>query len=269
MIASIEHGFCFIHIPKNGGSTIRDQLSDLDSLKGSFHGRVNIDGLGLQQKAHLPLPVIRNHFPEVFEFIAPLEKIVIARDPKDRFLSAMSQRSREVHNKFIGELSDEQLFEEFDIIINNLKREDVLPAYEFRHFCRQKDFAYIDGSRFVEHIVPLELMPKLINFLSVRTGRRLAPSFHSNKTVSIKNEKLKTLLLRVKNAAKSVLPISAYGPVKDFGIRIFAQESSITTAKKLETAGLCDFVHSFYASDYELLEYARENQSLKTVTPET
>lgn len=263
MIASVEHGFCFIHIPKNGGSTIRDQLTDIDSLKGSFHGRVNINGLGRQQKAHLPLAVIRDHFPDIYELITPLEKIVIVLDPKDRFLSAMSQRSREVHKRFLNELSNEQILEDYRVITDHLKREDEMPAHEFRHFCRQKDFAYIDGLRFVEHIVPLEMMPELINFLAVRTGRRLDPKFHSNKTVSIKNKTLKARLLKVKNSAKRVLPTTVYGPMKDFGLRLFAQQGSGSASKTLESAGLHDFVCSHYANDYELLADARETQSLK------
>ncbi len=263
MIASTEHGFCFVHIPKNGGSTIRDQLSDLDALNSAFHGKVHINGLGKQQKAHLPLAVIQDHFPEVFDLIAPLEKIVIAGDPIDRFLSAMSQRSGEVNKRFLNELSNEQLIDDFHLIIDHLERDTAMPAYEFRHFCRQKDFAYIDGQRFVEHINPLELMPELLLFLSERTGRRLDPNFHSNKTVSIKNEHMKAYLLRVKDAAKSILPTKFYGPMKDFALRFFAQEGAVTAKTSLESAGLQDFVRSFYASDFELLAYARENPSVK------
>ena len=263
MIASVEHGFCFIHIPKNGGSTIRDQLADMDSLNGSFHGRVEIDGFGRQQKAHLPLPVIRQHFPDVFALIEPLQKIVIVREPADRFISAMSQRSREVHKKFLNELSEEQIREDFDIITKNLNSEDVMPAHEFRHFCRQKDYAYIDGSRFVEHIVPLERMPDLIAFLSERTGRRLDPKFHSNKTVSFRNEQVKARLLKVKSSAKRVLPTIVYGRAKDLGLRIFAKEGSGYALETLRSAGLYDFVRSFYAQDHELLADARENQSMK------
>ncbi|ARE42552.1 hypothetical protein RGUI_4235 (plasmid) [Rhodovulum sp. P5] len=263
MIISDEHNFCFIHIPKCGGSTIRDQIGDLDSLGGFFHGRTEEIPGGPHQKAHLPLHAIRDYFPEIFERISGLEKIVIVRDPEARFLSAMSQRARETHGKFLDELTEAELRADFREIADHLKAHPALPSFDFRHFVRQSDFANLDGKLVVEHVVPLERISELVVFLSERTGRYMDSAYHSNQTVVIRNKTLQSSLLWVKELVKSVLPITVYGKIKEFGLSLFTDRGVAPhVLKALEKEGFRDFVTTFYADDYALLELGRSRNTL-------
>jgi hypothetical protein len=230
---------------------------------GCFTGRLT-KFRGPQQKAHLPLDVIRQYFPEVFDLIMGLDKIVIVRDPAARFLSAMSQRARETHKKFLDEMTPEEIRADFQAIVAHLKDHPDLPAYPFRHFIRQSGFARLDGEIVTEHVVPLERLPDLMEYLSKRTGRQLDKGFHSNQTVAIRNKQLKASLIGFKNWAKRVLPVKTYGRVRDVGLKLFAQKGVAShVTETMEQERFRQFVSDFYRADYELLEYARARNTLK------
>jgi hypothetical protein len=265
MIVSHEYNFCFLHVPKCGGSTIRDQIGDLDSLPGGvFHGGTTEIPGGPHQKAHLPLHAIRDYFPDVFDAIRGLEKIVIVREPEARFLSAMSQRAREVHKKFLDEMTPDEVRADFNEIIRHLEAHPELPSYPFRHFVRQSDFANLDGELVVEHVVPLERISELVTFLSDRTGRYMDSAYHSNQTVVIRNKALQKTLLAVKDWVKGIVPITVYGKVKEFGLGLFTDRGVAShVMATLEEQGFRDFVSTFYAEDYTLLAIGRSRDTLQ------
>ncbi|MEO1676637.1 MAG: sulfotransferase family 2 domain-containing protein [Pseudomonadota bacterium] len=267
MIASVEHGFCFLHIPKCGGSSVYDQLGGIDTFGGSFRGSTDKVPGGVQQKAHLPLADIREHFPDVFEQIRPLEKIALIRDPESRFLSAFSQRAREVHGLNMDEMSDTAIRDDYYTIVAHLTERPRLPAYPFRHFIRQVEFTHIDGERVVEHLVPIERLPDLLDYLSERIGVPLERAFHSNKTVAFRHRALKGPLLRVKDRVKKHAPLGVYNRLKEAGLRVFTNQGVAPRARTiLEEAGFPAFVAQHYAADQELRALAQTHNTLKVAS---
>jgi hypothetical protein len=267
VIVCEEYGFCFLHIPKCGGSTVREQIASLDSFGGEFggfHGITHAISDGPQQKAHLPIREIEFHFPEVYERIVPLEKFAIVRDPHQRFLSAFSQRAREVHGRFVGEMSNRAIQEDFAVIRAHLHERPDLPSFPFRHFVRQVAFTHHEGRPFVDHVVPLERIGELIDHLSIRTGQPLVREFHSNKTITFRHPSTKTSLVSLKDLVKRYAPLPVYNRLKEAGLKLFTvQGFPRAVLDVLDRANFRDFVYTHYAEDFEVRALANTHNTLK------
>ena len=64
LIISDRFGFAFVHIPKCAGSTVREQIRRIDPECFEMAGRRMHPDLGKIDAMHLPLDILRDHFPE-------------------------------------------------------------------------------------------------------------------------------------------------------------------------------------------------------------
>ena len=88
MIIDDEHRVAFVHIPKCGGTSVRNQLAAIDSCKGEFYGRRPHERLGLLDYCHIPLQTLAREFPTAYEKVGAYQSFAIVREPHARFASA-------------------------------------------------------------------------------------------------------------------------------------------------------------------------------------
>ncbi|MEM9044376.1 MAG: sulfotransferase family 2 domain-containing protein [Pseudomonadota bacterium] len=254
MIIASKYNFAFVHIPKNGGSSIRDQLAGYDELNHRFFGVGTHPVLGRYYPSHVPMQQLASIFPDDYALLKEQESFAIYRDPRDRFFSSFAQRCREHLKAFPQELTDRQINDDFDTIIDHLETNSDFPGFEFAHFARQSDFIFNGDERVVDHIYDLNDLPDLIAQISRKLGRSLISGQHSNKTITFRNQRHKAIMMRVKDVAKAQLPLRAYNVAKDFGISIFAHRGasnvSDLAAKRPDVEA---FIKRYYQGDAGLV----------------
>jgi hypothetical protein len=177
MIVSDQHQFVFIHIPKCGGTFVREKLDSFDSRCGRFSGRVENHGaIGQLDYVHIPLFVLREHFAEEFVAITDYWSLAIMRDPFSRFASSISQRLRKYSDLPIQKrsLSDVRavIGQCIDYLYNRPQSQDLLPP-EYIHFQKQIDYIELDGKRIPDALYTVEEIDILLSDLGRRIGENL------------------------------------------------------------------------------------------------
>lgn len=260
MITCASKGFCFIHVPKAGGTTIRTQIEDMDDYDLQFGSGVREFPQGRFRMAHLPLDVLRSNFPAVFKTICGLTSHAIVRDPRDRFFSAVGQHLKETHGKFANELSDIELRKMVETIVQTLSDADPYPDKTLAHFIRQRDFIMLDGEQIVTRLYPLDRLQDLADALSEASGRSVT-NLKLNQSVTFKNRSLKAPLVATKNLFKRILPVKTYSTLKDLALPVFTQQGADARLEDVaDDLGLNDFITTFYADDFALYRAARTNE---------
>lgn len=262
MIVCPEAGFFFMHIPKNGGSSVRDQIQPFDHFEGRFRGTKEHPDLGLYDSAHVPLDVLRDYFPDAFEAILPLEGYAIVRDPVDRFVSAMAQRFRQIHQRRPDTVTAEDVRQELDMVMAELEQTGRPVARDFAFFIRQTAFVDLGGTRLVKHLYRLSDTPLIIRALGQRLETPLSEDFYSNKTVTFRHDWMARPAIALKDIVKAYLPARAAD-----GLRRMAM--NVLTTPKVETIDaqvraskeVRSFISSYYRADFDLFEEVPAQQS--------
>lgn len=252
MIISKAHNFGFIHIPKCAGSTIRQQLRDLDDAGGKFYHTMTVEGLGFINGNHVPLKVLAQYFPEDFAALQGVTSYAITREPLDRFVSSVAQALRR-DGVEPGDLSPAQLLEKAGEIMDDLSRH--AGRLETRHtiFFPQIDYVDLDGVRMIDHIFPMERIDQLFGRLEAVHGLTLERDQVWNPTVTYRMPAMRGPLNRLKDAARARLPVKTYGLLRDLGVRAFTTKGVPKLTDTLRGAeAVNSFVETFYREDIRL-----------------
>ncbi len=157
----------FIHIPKNGGTSVREHLAQ--NLKGTY------------VKRHLTYDQAINHFPDLKEKVS----FCIVRNPFDRFVSIYRMNNQENRlKKVFGKeyLIVKNKIDTFDKFIKNFQ----LPKNRWfgnNIFTPQKVWA-----NNVDYIFKLEEPERLIKFLKSNGVKGNLPLLNNRETPSWKNK---------------------------------------------------------------------------------
>ncbi|MEL6682529.1 MAG: hypothetical protein AAFQ09_07765 [Pseudomonadota bacterium] len=251
-IIAQKKGFAFIHIPKNGGSTIRDQFAGFDDCGQTFFYSENQHPvLGDVAYWHLPLWAIADHHPNEFAMIEGAWAAALTRDPESRFRSALAQRARQHLGKPIDQLSKTERRHEADAVMRHLEDNAKLPNAAFCHFTRQIDFVSLEGAQVVKNVYPIEQIDNLTAEFAQRAG--IAAKFGAaNKTEVTRHGALGQAARTAWRLAKPLMPASvqdkARARLRDVVV------GSVTATDNLEIMDerLLGFVRDFYAADYDL-----------------
>ena len=264
MIVCPEAGFFFMHIPKNGGSSVRDQIQAFDHFEGQFRGTKKHPEIGLYDSAHVPLAMLRDHFGEAFATISTLEGYGIVRNPVDRFASSMAQRFRQIHDRRPDTVSNEDVKAELDAVFEELSQTGRPIDRGFSFFIRQTEFVDLDGARMVTNLYRLSDTGLLIRALGERLQKNLVEDFHSNKTVTFRYDWAARPAIAMKDFVKAHAPTR----VAD-GLRRVAMKA--LTTPKVQTINelirgskeVQEFITTYYRGDFDLFESvpARHSQS--------
>lgn len=174
MILCERHGFVFVHVPKCAGTTVRQTLAPLAGPGNPYWGISHHPVLGDIDHAHIPLAVMRDHFPDGFAKLRFFQSFAVTRDPHARFTSALMHWFRHVgHIDPLTHTDEAALAREVDRILKRLDSGHADLDPQFVHFARQSEFLELDGERIVQHIYPIDEVRRMIEEMARLAGRPL------------------------------------------------------------------------------------------------
>jgi hypothetical protein len=251
LIISERYGFAFVHIPKCAGTTVREQLQDLDETEGAFAAVREHSVLGRIDYMHLPLRVLAEHFPDTFSTLDRLDGFAVTRDPMSRFRSSVAEYLKRVKRSRLAELSAAELQAVIRDIIRQLEDRPRVLTYEIAHFIPQNDYIRLDGRKVVEHTVALERIADLFSEIARRTGRPIDTNAWSNQDFVLRFEGLKGAVWRANDIARGLLPYRSYQGLKRLTRPFLVKERASPAAEQVFGAPeIVRFVEKYYADDF-------------------
>ena len=155
MIISDKYKFCFIHIPKCAGTSVRNVLQLFDDTQGKFTQYVGRhEALGMMDYVHIPLKILREHFSDEYTKIKTFQSFTVLRDPFSRFPSSLSQRLKMYGDKPFKIMSKREIQRSIDEAINYLNNKgdlDIL-AHDFIHFQKQCTYVFDKGEKLIDNL---------------------------------------------------------------------------------------------------------------------
>lgn len=258
MIISQRYGFVFVHVPKCAGTSVRTQIAACDPDHVAMAETGNHPVLGPIDYGHVPLTLLRRHFPEEYAAVETLPAFAILRDPLTRFGSSLRQTFWRYEKMPMTLIPPETLRARTLEIIDRVRAEIDAPSQQMIFFARQSDFVFDEGRRMVEHLVPIEEVGAFIDYLSVVTGTPMDRDRRSNQNVDLRAKWLGPVAFRVNDALRRTLPLGVHGRIKNAALGVLATKKSAA-----ESSGLLDMpevreaVADLYADDMALYETAR------------
>lgn len=256
MILNHDHRTCFVHIPKCGGSSIRNRIARYDQEDRRFFYRIDVHPvLGRIQYGHLTMPVLAAHFPDTFQKIREYDSYAVVRDPLLRFQSAIAEYCRAFQGTAFAALSADDRAEVVSRVINHLNMYPDSLDPEYCHFTRQRDFVFLQGERVVKHVYPIECIDEAGQAIARSLGAEFSLTT-TNNTVVFKNETLRKSLGPMWGTAKAVLS----NRQRDWAKRKLTALLTRPIAQRPQEEFLSDevreFVDGFYKDDAELYRQA-------------
>ena len=92
MIISDTQKFIFLHIPKCGGTTVRNSLKKFDTRNDYYWMHVYMNGATEKSpklqidKAHMSLPIFKRLYPKDFELLNEYTVFAFSRNPIKRII---------------------------------------------------------------------------------------------------------------------------------------------------------------------------------------
>lgn len=140
---SHEKKFIFIHIPKNGGTSINISLRDYCEYPPELSAGIRNSNLSIEYQKHTALAEIKNSNIDIQKYF----KFCIIRNPWDRILSLYFHRIEKVKK-----LSDTQ-HSDFNSWIQNVFLNEYLSK---KYWKNQIEYISIDGKVNVDYIIRFE-----------------------------------------------------------------------------------------------------------------
>ena len=166
MLISESNQFVFLHNPKCAGTSIRQALLACDTTSNFFWMYDDWNGAKID-KAHLPLYILRNKYPQYFSLLERYFTFVFVRSPYERYISAFN----EINSKLFMAMKTSAKLHEYEFALNEfaLRLDDTNIkgwTYEFRHFVRQIDIMYLENKCYADLILKVEELPYNLQRLS-------------------------------------------------------------------------------------------------------
>lgn len=258
MIISHRHGFVFVHIPKCAGTSVRTQIERCDPTHVALAEVDEHPVLGRIDYGHIPLPLLREHFPDEYWALETLTSFAIVRDPLSRFGSALRQMLWQYEKRPMTLVPRDELRE---LALRAIDEAAAgIGASSARHifFARQSDFVFDGDRRLVRHLVPIEEVAAFIAFLAEKTNTSMDPETRSNQNVELRFKGLGPLAYRINGFLRQRLPLSLHARLKDAALSLLSARGSAAEASGiLDLPEVRDFVAEAYARDTELHALAR------------
>lgn len=262
MIINDSHKFCFVHIPKCGGTSIRDILEDFDDLGGMHSSRVEEhESLGLLDYVHIPIQTLEQYFPSLYAKVENYYSIAILRDPYKRFASSVTQRLKMYHKKHIKDCSVEEIKKEIEHCINHLRANEDKAVLDARyiHFQSQSSFLYnSQGEPVINKCYLLEDIGKCE--LDIRDEFNLTDNHseglpvHSNKSVVYRSAFIKLIYNAIKPLVSPIIKplISDKTLTKLREVVYVSRENKLN--RVFELREVKDFIADYYRQDIDLYQ---------------
>ncbi|MEJ6396208.1 hypothetical protein V8J82_23340 [Gymnodinialimonas sp. 2305UL16-5] len=251
MIICPGQGFVFVHIPKCAGSSIRRQILQVDPDHIELARSGTHPDLGQIDFGHIPLDQLRVHFPDHYAQIRALDSFAVVRDPLARFGSALRQVLWQYEQRPMTLIPPAELRETTLRILDQVAAEIDAPSAPFIFFMRQDRFILDGEDQVLRNLIPLDLVPDFIGYISRRTGVPMETEARANQNVDLRVKGgFGTLAYKVNDRLRSVLPVNVHTRLKDTALRVLATKKSAAEASGLlDMPELRAFVQDHYARD--------------------
>lgn len=271
MIINDELRFAYICVPKCAGSTVRKQLSVIDSYKGVFAQIGMHEQLGsVIHYAHIPLVYLKEYFREAYDKVDRYSSYAIVRDPRVRFVSAVLQRMRTFKQIPHSHITRKVIVANALEAVDWLSQRKFFADYEYIHLAPQSWFLAHEGRQIVKHLYSIDRADELAKVIALQYGVTIDPGIRKNVSRVVGSP-----LLRRMQAA--LMPI--YRPLMSdraskSAVRAMIAMGIIVPADRLYDAVLQDkdiaaFIASYYADDFDLVRSAESERKAeaKRATP--
>lgn len=243
-----------MHIPKCAGSSVKDQLRAIDETGGRYERTEPHARFGRVHRAHLPLWLLKELYPEDFDMVCQSDVFAVLRDPQARFASALAQRIEQFGKRDPFVLSARELQAEIDTVIDFLTRHPNDPRLEFCHFMRQCAFTHFDGQQIATRLYRLEDVAALLSEIGALTGQNLSADAKSNQKIAFRVPALKAPALAVNALLRQVLPGNMHTVLKERAKQMLGRrDKGEVWAETLGTPDVRAFVQDHYRADAVLL----------------
>ncbi len=270
MIISDTHRFAFMHIPKCAGTTVRQALAPYDEHASEFYDKAVFEhpAFGPLDHHHIPLQVMRDHFPEAFAKLRRYQSFALIRDPFSRFPSSLHERFVQRDRRPLNERSALEMSREVETVISALaKHPRDVPITDpgLIHFSRQSDYVFHNGEQIVKSLKVVAEIDGLFEDLSGLIGRQLRPEERKNRQMNYSVRALARLQFAVTRPIEKLLPRwvwkPVYKPIKQVFFAAGLLRKDYNPLLELPNADdIKGFISEFYADDVRLfnsLESAR------------
>jgi hypothetical protein len=256
MIICPTHGFVFVHIPKCAGSSVRGQIVHCDPAHVELGRAGTHPVLGTIDYGHIPLDQLRVHFPEHYAAVRDLDAFAVLRDPLARFGSALRQVLWQYEKRPMTLIPPDELREMTLRMLDTVAAEIAAPSHRFIFFMRQDRFVFDEGRQVTRHLIPLDLVPDFIGYLSRRTGVPMETGARANQNVDLRVKgPVGKLAFGVNHVLRATLPRGLHARIKDGALKVLStKRSAAEAAGVLDLPELRDFVADHYAGDIRLYE---------------
>ena len=264
MIISDTYRFVFVHIPKCAGSTIRHALAPYDEHADLYYHKAvsKHPALGLLDYPHIPLAVLKEHFPEDFTKLTTYRSFALIRDPFSRFPSSLHERLVQRDGRPLAVRAPTEIAHEIDAVMARLANHDkekpiIDPA--LIHFSRQYDYVAIDGKQTLSDLRTVAEVGALLADISKIIGKPVHIKENRNRRFHHVNPTVARLQRAAVWPIEKILPRSiwkpAYEPIKKaFWAIGLAQKNDDLIARLPNAADINAFIAEFYARDIALIK---------------
>ncbi len=261
MIISPQHQFAFVHIPKCAGTSVRHQLRQCDP-DHIFLGRPGDHPvLGQIDYAHIPMAQLRDHFPEYFTDVQRYDAFALVRAPLDRFGSSLRQLMWQYEERPMTLIPRDELRETTLRLLDEVAAQIDNPSYQYIFFTRQSDYIFAGEEQVIDHVLPIALVPEIMDYFSARTGVALDRERRSNQNVELRFKSIGGLAYGVNRFVRRALPAGLHSRIKGAALKLIARKQTAA-----EASGLLDMPE---VQDFVAEHYARDAQIFQTIAGQT
>lgn len=250
MLISDERKSAFIHIPKCGGSTIRDSIGKIPAVENWNEVR-KFDNMGKIDTTHIPAFILSDLFPKVFEKITEYQTFALVRDPHSRFISSLAQYCRMFEGRNFSQLSNKDRHATAIKICEILEASGPFLPHDLIHFQRQIDYTHYEGKPWVKNVFLIHDRERIVEFFLATFGYVLDVNDRSATTMVYRSEAIGQGIAW----AKQKIDLAGLLPdfIKPFIRRIAYEKGAEVLQKQLITGDVENFINHFYKDDFFLV----------------
>lgn len=272
MFVTADGHTAFMHIPKCAGTSIRHSAAgrlafarremardlalapDDPALQHDDRLTFRHPALGPVKLDHLPLWILRDHFPGTYASLLRATGFSILRPPRERFLSGLVERLYEFEGVAKIDITARRLAAAADETCRSLEQRPAVFEADRIHNAPQHGFVELEGRRLVGALFTTEDIVAVEAFLAPRIG----PVAVGRARVAYSPRPVVAHCLAAVRPFAGIVRPRARGWIREVlvGLGLVRGRSGESARTRLD-ADVERFIETFYRRDFELYEIAR------------